>query len=398
MAKLNTQGHMKPKDLFHGILHLDTQVSIVNNKQDAFIEHQHVFNAVLLPIVLWLGRNHVSTSISKTSWVNQDVRDLFGLTAQEDSFLVSFIEQESSKMFRFNTEGDHVGYLSPMQYAGMIHEGCIQLKVLFPDMSIVQLREMITVELIPFKKEIHFSKIGRYLLNGRPDQSWYRATYAELSELLPMVDEQVLFHLMAGTSMNAQLQSNIKLFFRALAHYYGKEKTLVYNSAVAKDIETQFSGFLPAAIYQLDHFVEHGKLRGRKISNFAQAMLHDLDAVVVDIWIMRAFGADRKYVFRNQAEKSRSPEKRLYDIIEYYIQRMARIIDLEPREFCSMIWGGVRVEETGTRNKTRYTPFMGKYLHFNDMFLHPKEIHFGEDGIHFGTAATKDYHRKYNRK
>ncbi|MEI8224183.1 MAG: hypothetical protein WCG20_03620 [bacterium] len=398
MAKLNTKGHIKPQDLFHGVLHLDTQISVVQSKQDAFIEHQHVFNAVLLPIVLWLGRNNTDTIINKTDWINRDVRDLFGLTSQEDNFLISFIEQESLKMFRFNSEGNHVGYLSPMQYLSTIHAGCILVKQLFPGMTLVQIRDQFTAELLPFNKEIHFSKIGRYLLNGRPDQLWYRATYAELCALLPMIDPQVLFHLMAGTSMNAQLQSNIKLFFKALAQYYGKGKVLTYNSAVAKEINTQFSGFLPAAIYQLDHFVEHGKLRGRKISNFAQAMLHDLDAVVVDIWIMRAFGADRKYVFRNQAEKSRSPEKRLYDVIEYYIQRMARVIRLEPREFCSMIWGGVRIEETGTGNKTRYTPFIGKYLHFNDMFLHPNEIYFGEDGIHFGTDATQEYHRKYNKK
>lgn len=398
MAKLNKRGHNKPLDLFHGVLHLETSLPVVSHKQDAFIEHNHTFNAVLLPLVLWLGRHDTELVQSKDLMVNDQVRDLFGLTKTDDELITSFINEESGHMFRFNEAGNHVGYLTPLQFASTIQAGCNQLQQLFPDESLGQLRERFTTELLPFKKDIYFSKIGRYLLNGRPDQSWYRATYAELVRLLPMIDPKVLFHLMAGTSMNAQLQSNIKLFFRALAHYYGKEKVVVYNSAVAKDIATQFSGFLPAAIYQLDHFVEHGRLRGRKISNFAQAMLHDFDAVVVDIWIMRAFGADRKYVFRNQAEKSRSPEKRLYDSIEYYIRRMARIVGLEPREFCSMIWGGVRVEETGAGNKTRYTPYMGKYLHFNDMFLHPKAIHFGEDGIHFGTQATKKYQKKYNKK
>lgn len=243
--------------------------------------------------------------------------------------------------------------------------------------TIAVIREKITKDVIDSGSPLLFSKAARYLWNGRLNEFWYQDAYAELTRLLPWVEPTVLFHILAGTSINTTLQSNITLFFRALGQYENGGK--------------EFKRLIPAAIDQLNYFVQHGKLKGRKIGNFADALLGVATAVVVDLWMMRVFGVDKKYKAKNLEMKSRSPSKRVYDSIEYYIRLIAPLLDLEPRAIQAMMWSGLRTEETGGGNKSTYTNFVGKYLHWNDMLIGPNEVYAGTDGVHFGTQASKDY-------
>lgn len=67
---------------------------------------------------------------------------------------------------------------------------------------------------------------------------------------------------------------------------------------------------------------------GRKTRNFALALLGDPEAVVVDVWMMRAAGwPDRD-----------APTKIQYDAIERVIRRMAGKMGLEPRTLQALIW------------------------------------------------------------
>ena len=56
-------------------------------------------------------------------------------------------------------------------------------------------------------------------------------------------------------------------------------------------------------------------LQGRKTKNFADAMYGIPDAVVVDVWMMRAF--------RVYARERRSPSTSIYDQIENYVKFVA---------------------------------------------------------------------------
>lgn len=390
MEQINNRITQSVNNLFGEQMTRVKKTQLIAQNDLEFIEYRYPCNTVMLPVVMWLGKD-AALRVAQSDWLTDDIRIIFGLTSKYDQVITQYIIDEAGQLLHFNPQNEVVGHMNPEQLAGILHAGCGFLKERLKRRRLHWLRKLLNKETKAFGKDITFSKVGRYLLNGRMDKDWYAATFKELTLLLPMVDPQLLFNLMAGTSISTSLQANVKLFFRALGQYKNNTDKLVYNSAIGDNLMTRFDGFLPAAVYQLTYFKDNQELRGRKINNFAKAMLGNWDAIVVDIWIMRAFGSDRKYQWRNRAARSRSPEKKLYDAIEYYIQRTAWFIGMDPRECCSMIWGGIRTESTGRRERTRYTPYITKYIHGDSLFLDPKEIMFGAEGIYLGSQATVDY-------
>ncbi len=399
MARKQNSGHKKP-DLFNGKYPKEVSVKTVTYKQDAFIEHHHTsFNAIIFPLVVWLGR-HVPLQerelfpqvIEQRKFVvTALMRNVFGLSKKSDKVLISFIKHEATKMYRFDAQGKHVGHMTAYELSEVIRVGCEVLSKKMSGQSIEQIRENLIKDLGQFGTPLLFSKVARYLWNGRTDKMWYPNAHDELIRLLPDVEPKILFNILAGTSMNTTLQSNIKLFFRALGQYKHGTKVTVKIPGMNQMVETQFRGMFSGAVYQLWHFFEHGRLTGPKISSFASALSGDILAVVVDIWIMRVFGVDRQYRARTMEKKSRSPTKKMYDAIEYYVRNTAPLLGLEPREFQAMVWGGIRTEETGGGNKKTYTHFVSDYLHWNDLFIGEHQVYVGSDGIHFGAQASIDY-------
>ena len=400
MATRNNSVPRKRHDLFKGKYPKEVAVKTITNKQNSFIEHYHPeLNAILFPLVVWLGRDIIPEPTElfpkpvedRELVITDDVRNVFGLSFKKDKLLISFIKHEAGKLYRFDSEGNHKGHMTPYEVTEIIKAGCRILSKKLSNKPIAQIREEFTNDMKRFNVPLVFSKTARYLWNGRDDKLWYPRANYELTRLLPDVKPKILFNILAGTSMNTTLQSNIKLFFRALAQYKHGTKVLVKIPGMNQRVETQFKGIFSGAIYQLWHFFEHGTLTGRKISNFADALDGNVLAVVVDIWMMRIFGVDRKYRAKTLEQKSRSPTKSMYDAIEYYVRLISPILDLEPRQFQAMTWGGVRTEETGGGNDKTYSHFMASHLHWNDMFIGPNKVHTGSDGLHFGVQASKDY-------
>lgn len=196
---------------------------------------------------------------------------------------------------------------------------------------------------------------------GRGDINWYSDCQAMFIELFGQEKLQLVCRLFAATSINTSLKANITLFRRA---FYEIENGLPIGD------------YLPNIRQQLQQIREGSPLTGRKINNFANAMAGDKNAVVVDVWILRAFGQDKKY-FRRSGEKtpdyigalftemwssyplnkglyrSGGATDRQYTLIEAYIQEQAREMGLEPRQFCAMLWAGIRIQTTGN-NQTHY--------------------------------------------
>jgi len=71
---------------------------------------------------------------------------------------------------------------------------------------------------------------------------------------------------------------------------------------------------------------------GRKTYNFARALVGDPEAVVVDVWMMRAAGFPER----------EDPTKLQYDAIEHVTRSMARDMGLEPRTLQALLWIIVR--------------------------------------------------------
>lgn len=184
--------------------------------------------------------------------------------------------------------------------------------------------------------------LTRYMDIGAKDKHWYKDCKKSMQDILPHLDINLVIDVMAATSMNTSLKANISLFIKM---YH-----IIQN-------DLPFPSLLPAMEYQL-RLVKEGKpLHGRKIFNFSEAMKGNKNAVVVDLWICRAFGVDAPREFRGRM-KDRSPTKKTYDNIESYIRSKAPVIGLEPRQMCSMIWSGVRTEATGKNNTTRYSELL----------------------------------------
>lgn len=72
-------------------------------------------------------------------------------------------------------------------------------------------------------------------------------------------------------------------------------------------------------------------LKGRKTNAFARAIAGDQNAVVVDVWMMRAAGCEND-----------SPNKTQYEQISEAIRRLADRLKMTPRSMQALIWILVR--------------------------------------------------------
>ncbi len=184
------------------------------------------------------------------------------------------------------------------------------------------------------------SNIAKYLWIGRADKTWYEEVEEVIVELFGREQLLPFAKILAATSIHSTLRSNLSQARRA-------------KFQLESGIEIK--GYLPNVQKQLELLRDGKGLSGRKIRNFANAIAGDKEAVVVDIWILRAFGQDRKYVrTRTGTPLSAGANEKQYNAIEKWIKKNAEQMGLQPRQLCAMIWSGVRQCATGKNNTTRY--------------------------------------------
>jgi hypothetical protein len=224
-------------------------------------------------------------------------------------------------------------------------------------------------------------KIARYVWIGRKDLMWYHEAEDLFVELFGRDRLGLVTKLFAATSINTSLKANITLFRRAMHEI---------------DRDLPIGNYMPNIRQQLEQIRKGDELTGRKIRSFARAMSGDPDAVVVDVWLLRAFDMDRKY-FRKRPNRGGIvakaqeimhettqlaafyydgpvlyPERGFVDIdkgrglyrsggasdsqytkIENYVRDEARAMGIQARQLSAMIWSGVRIDQSGDR-ETRY--------------------------------------------
>jgi hypothetical protein len=193
---------------------------------------------------------------------------------------------------------------------------------------------------------ITYEDIPRYLWIGRKERNWYQECEAAFIDIFGEEKLPLVTKLFAATSINTALKANITLFRQAL---YQIEQKL------------PIEGYMPNIQNQVTLVSEGKELSGRKINNFAKAMSGDKNAVVVDIWLTRAFNVDRYYISKSEKylgrKRNGSATEGMYNQIENYIQTEAPKMGLEPREMCAMIWAGARIYTNGD-TQTRYTEIL----------------------------------------
>jgi hypothetical protein len=210
------------------------------------------------------------------------------------------------------------------------------------------------------------SKIDLYISIGRHDKLWYEKAESLFVELYGRDELSMVTQLFAATSINTSMKSNITLFRRA---YHEIKQGL------------PFSNYLPSIRRQLEQLRAGESLTGMKINAFARAMTGDTDAVVVDVWLLRAFGMERRYMrkvsgyskeFKSETEtfreRSGGASPKDFKLIEAWVRQRAKELNYTPRQLSAIIWSGVRIALSGDR-ETHY-----------DLILRNKEFNMFEYG------------------
>lgn len=165
--------------------------------------------------------------------------------------------------------------------------------------------------------KLNFQNIATYLWLGRDAVDWYARQRDVLIELFGAQNLVTACQLLAATSINTELRANVTLFSRAIAEIKAGEDVGSYLPIIRKQIQA----------------VREGKgLSGRKISAFARALAGDQHAVVVDVWMYRAFGV--------------KPTDHRYTLIENWIVETAPTMGLTPCQLQAVIWVGIRKHST----------------------------------------------------
>ena len=93
--------------------------------------------------------------------------------------------------------------------------------------------------------------------------------------------------------------------------------------------------WLTAVIYAtrcaMLHYEETGEIRGRKTSAFAAAIKGDLDAIVLDTWMAKAFEIEQRLFERVPIRRE----------CELRIQRAARECGYHPAQCQAAVWAGI---------------------------------------------------------
>jgi hypothetical protein len=184
--------------------------------------------------------------------------------------------------------------------------------------------------------------IDNYIRIGSKDINWYEDCQRVFEELFGKEKLELVCKLFAATSINTSLKSNIKLFRKALYE-------------IQNDLPV--GNYLPNIKKQLWQIRCGQELTGRKIRAFEKAMSGDINAVVVDTWLLRAFEVDRVYFRQTKGKpegvgknRSAGANEKDFKRIERWVRRYAKRNKLEPRQVGAMIWSGVRIATSGDTN------------------------------------------------
>lgn len=212
-------------------------------------------------------------------------------------------------------------------------------------------------------------EIEGYFMAGREGLEWYENTPRELKRLFGD-DWEMMAGFLASTSGGMSVQANTALAMKAFTLWkqFGLDATQGFTGEM---------GFVKSHVKNLNKNLV-GELAGsprgagRKVYNFHKTLLGDPDAVVVDRWMVRAYGmanemeVDLKLakelgedVVEGEFGSSQAliPTQRAYDFIEGHIKRQAEILGVTPAQYQAAVWVGVKVlEDTSTTGA-----FMGSF-------------------------------------
>lgn len=146
---------------------------------------------------------------------------------------------------------------------------------------------------------------------------WYRDSRRAVKRIYGE-DWKLFCGLIAATSPNTTVKANTTLARKA------------YAQIKATGTVTR-KGYLPCHYSSIQAVLDTGEPNGRKCRNFYRALIGNENAVVIDLWMMRYAGIDK-----------RAPSKRDYDRLEEQITSEALVLGITPAQHQAMVWSKVR--------------------------------------------------------
>lgn len=183
---------------------------------------------------------------------------------------------------------------------------------------------------------LELTDIPKYIQIGMKDKNWFAECEQLFVEIYGGHRLRLVSQLFSATSQASSLKSNIQLFRKALHQW---------------DNHLPFQGYLPGIKNQLIRLRSGEGLSGLKVNAFANAMSGDVNAVVVDRWLLRAFKMDRAYMRHTGPHKGKvlsgGATKKQFATIESWVRQL---------------WSGVRIAQSGDR-ETHYKTILKQKLY-----------------------------------
>ncbi len=182
-------------------------------------------------------------------------------------------------------------------------------------------------------------RIHRYFLNGLHGRKWYATTQKHVQKIFGQ-DASLFIDILAVTSPNTNVKSNVSKALKAYRQFKNNE---------------QFTGQLPIILNMLEilrynHFSGSAlAIGGAKVQAFAKALKGDFSRVVVDTWILRAFGIPN--VTPLQVKN-----------ITQFCTKKARRFQMHPVEVQAAIWCEIKL--ASARKQSRHTEDFTAFLPF----------------------------------
>lgn len=177
---------------------------------------------------------------------------------------------------------------------------------------------------------------SRYMIAGSIYKDWYRDTYEAFRDFLPGYDIELFVKVFAATSPMSHLRTNVILALRAYDCI--KKGKSVSSLGVINSVQAMLED-IQKGIFDRDQCG-----RRRKVLNFKEAILGNVNAVVVDSQMLRAYDLAREYIWREKTI-CHLPKVGEYDLIEYHIRTLAEGCGYEPRQIVAMLWSGIRITQ-----------------------------------------------------
>jgi len=151
----------------------------------------------------------------------------------------------------------------------------------------------------------------------------YANWYNDIADYLQLTygdDAELVADLLAATSPRVHVKKNWKLALR------------IYDDFKAgRDINLK--GIMKTMYPNINRALKGEELSGEKVKNFAKNLKGNLDAITIDVWMLRAYGLNDKSISKKQ-----------YTILAKRIRRESKRLRLYPAEFQAVVWTKVRYE------------------------------------------------------